>query len=145
MRTALILLLLMAIAAIPGSLFPQRQADPNGVVKYFDDNPELAPTIDTLQLFDVYSSAWFSAIYLLLFVSLIGCIIPRTVSYTHLDVYKRQEEQCRLQAFAPDAEEGDGGDGQWSGVDRTVELAGQLAGEPATHRAHPEHLSLIHI
>ncbi|SDQ14448.1 cytochrome c biogenesis protein ResB [Leucobacter chromiiresistens] len=77
MRTALILLLLMAIAAIPGSLFPQRQADPNGVVKYFDDNPELAPTIDTLQLFDVYSSAWFSAIYLLLFVSLIGCIIPR--------------------------------------------------------------------
>ena len=77
MRAALILLLLMAIAAIPGSLFPQRQADPNGVVKYFDDNPELAPTIDTLQLFDVYSSAWFSAIYLLLFVSLIGCIIPR--------------------------------------------------------------------
>lgn len=77
MRTALILLLLMAIAAIPGSLFPQRQADPNGVVKYFDDNPELAPTIDKLQLFDVYSSAWFSAIYLLLFVSLIGCIIPR--------------------------------------------------------------------
>lgn len=77
MRTALLLLLLMAIAAIPGSLFPQRQADPNGVVKYFDDNPELAPTIDKLQLFDVYSSAWFSAIYLLLFVSLIGCIIPR--------------------------------------------------------------------
>lgn len=77
MRTALILLLLMAIAAIPGSLFPQRQADPNGVVKYFDDNPELAPTIDKLQLFDVYSSAWFSAIYLLLFVSLVGCVLPR--------------------------------------------------------------------
>lgn len=77
MRTALILLLLMAVAAIPGSLFPQRQADPNGVVQYFDDNPELAPVIDKLQLFDVYSSAWFSAIYLLLFVSLIGCILPR--------------------------------------------------------------------
>ena len=77
MRTALFLLLLMAVAAIPGSLFPQRQADPNGVVQYFDDNPELAPVIDTMQLFDVYSSAWFSAIYLLLFVSLIGCIIPR--------------------------------------------------------------------
>lgn len=77
MRNALILLLLMAIAAIPGSLFPQRSADPNGVVQYYEDNPELAPTIDNLQLFDVYGSAWFSAIYLLLFVSLIGCIIPR--------------------------------------------------------------------
>ena len=62
MRTALMLLLLMAVAAIPGSLFPQRQADPNGVVQYYDDNPELAPVIDNFQLFDVYNSAWFSAI-----------------------------------------------------------------------------------
>lgn len=61
MRTALMLLLFMAVAAIPGSLFPQRQADPNGVVKYYDDNPELASALDTMQLFDVYSSAWFSA------------------------------------------------------------------------------------
>lgn len=77
MRTALLLLLLLAIAAIPGSLVPQRSADPNGVTAYFADNPELAPVLDSLQLFDVYSSAWFSAIYLLLFVSLIGCVVPR--------------------------------------------------------------------
>jgi cytochrome c biogenesis protein len=78
MRTALFLLLLLALAAVPGSLVPQRAADPNGVTQYFVDNPDLAPFLDSLQLFNVYSSAWFSAIYLLLFVSLIGCVIPRT-------------------------------------------------------------------
>ncbi|WP_345800182.1 cytochrome c biogenesis protein ResB [Microbacterium sp. AZCO] len=78
MRTALVLLLLLAIAAVPGSIVPQRSADPNGVTQYFADNPDLAPILDKLQLFDVYTSAWFSAIYILLFVSLIGCVIPRT-------------------------------------------------------------------
>ena len=78
MRTALFLLLLLAIAAVPGSLVPQRSSDPNGVTQYFTDNPDLAPLLDKIQAFDVYSSAWFSAIYLLLFVSLIGCVIPRT-------------------------------------------------------------------
>ncbi len=78
MRTALVLLLLLAIAAVPGSIVPQRSADPNGVTQYFADNPDLAPILDNLQLFDVYTSAWFSAIYILLFVSLIGCVIPRT-------------------------------------------------------------------
>ena len=78
MRTALVLLLLLAIAAVPGSIVPQRSADPNGVTQYFADNPDLAPVLDNLQLFDVYTSPWFSAIYILLFVSLIGCVIPRT-------------------------------------------------------------------
>nr|WP_308494018.1 cytochrome c biogenesis protein ResB [Microbacterium protaetiae] len=77
MRTALVLLLLLAIAAVPGSIVPQRTADPNGVTQYFQDNPTLAPVLDKLQLFDVYSSVWFSAIYILLFISLIGCVIPR--------------------------------------------------------------------
>ncbi len=78
MRTALFLLLLLALAAVPGSLVPQRAADPNGVTQYFVDNPDLAPFLDKLQLFNVYTSVWFSAIYLLLFVSLIGCVVPRT-------------------------------------------------------------------
>ena len=78
MRTALILLLLLAAAAVPGSVFPQRSADPNGVTAYFDANPVLAPILDKIQMFDVYTSAWFSAIYILLFVSLIGCVLPRT-------------------------------------------------------------------
>ena len=78
MRTALVLLLLLAVAAIPGSLVPQRSADPNGVVQYERNNPELFVVLEALQVFDTYSSVWFSAIYLLLFVSLIGCVIPRT-------------------------------------------------------------------
>jgi cytochrome c biogenesis protein len=78
MRTALFLLMLLALAAIPGSLVPQRTADPNGVVQYRNDHPQLFPVLDKLQVFDTYTSVWFSAIYLLLFVSLIGCIVPRT-------------------------------------------------------------------
>ncbi|MEN9749016.1 MAG: hypothetical protein RL149_94 [Actinomycetota bacterium] len=78
MRTALFLLLLLAAAAIPGSVYPQRSADPNGVTTFFDNNPELAPVLDSFQIFDVYTSSWFSSIYILLFVSLIGCVVPRT-------------------------------------------------------------------
>ena len=78
MRTALLLLLLLGFAAIPGSLVPQRTSDPNGVVQFKTENPDLYPVLDTLQVFNTYSSVWFSAIYLLLFISLIGCIIPRT-------------------------------------------------------------------
>lgn len=81
MHTALLLLLALAVAAIPGSLVPQRTADPNGVTMYFRQNPQLAPILDRLQAFDVYNSVWFSSIYLLLFLSLIGCIIPRTVHH----------------------------------------------------------------
>lgn len=78
MRTALFLLLLLAFAAVPGSLVPQRSSDPNGVVQYKADNPDLFPILDNLQVFDTYTSIWFSSIYLLLFISLIGCVIPRT-------------------------------------------------------------------
>jgi cytochrome c biogenesis protein len=77
MRTALLLLLLLAVAAVPGSLFPQRSSDPNGVTTYFQNNPSTAPVMDKFQLFDVYTSSWFSSIYILLFISLIGCVIPR--------------------------------------------------------------------
>ncbi len=78
MRTALILLLLLALASIPGSLVPQRSSDPNGVVQFRREDPELFEILDTLQLFDTFTSVWFSAIYLLLFISLVGCILPRT-------------------------------------------------------------------
>ncbi|HEY5223140.1 MAG TPA: cytochrome c biogenesis protein ResB [Microbacteriaceae bacterium] len=86
MRTALFLLLLLAVAAIPGSLVPQTSADPNGVAQYKIDHPELYPILKNLQVFDTYTSVWFSAIYLLLFISLIGCVIPRTKH--HLDALR---------------------------------------------------------
>jgi cytochrome c biogenesis protein len=81
MRTALFLLLLLAVAAVPGSLFPQRPANPSVVTKYLTDHPGIGPVLDWFKLFNVYSSPWFSAIYLLLFVSLIGCVIPRAIAH----------------------------------------------------------------
>ena len=82
MRVALLLLMLLAVAAVPGTVFPQRAQDPDKVATYLSDHPDLGPVLDRLGFFGVYSSVWFSAIYLLLFVSLVGCILPR--SRTHL-------------------------------------------------------------
>ena len=81
MRTALILLLLLGLASIPGSLFPQRTQSPLKVREYFENDPTGAKWMDRFYLFDVYGSPWFSAIYLLLFISLIGCVIPRSWHY----------------------------------------------------------------
>jgi cytochrome c biogenesis protein len=81
MRTALFLLLLLAIAAVPGSLVPQRGVDARAVEAYFLDHPKSAPTLDRLGFFSVYTSPWFSAVYLLLMVSLVGCILPRSFVY----------------------------------------------------------------
>ncbi|MBV2355003.1 cytochrome c biogenesis protein ResB [Streptomyces sp. J2-1] len=78
MRVALLLLLLLSLGAIPGSLIPQTGADINKVADFRKAHTTLAPLYDRLGLFHVYSSVWFSAIYILLFVSLIGCIVPRT-------------------------------------------------------------------
>ncbi|MEV0901395.1 cytochrome c biogenesis protein ResB [Actinoplanes sp. NPDC049802] len=77
MRTALILLFLLAVAAVPGSIFPQRSVNRENVAEYFEAHPKLAPAIDRFFAFDVYASPWFAAIYLLLFTSLIGCVLPR--------------------------------------------------------------------
>lgn len=100
MRTALFLLLLLAVAAIPGSLYPQRSADPNGVRFYYDEQPETAAILDSLQLFDVYTSVWFSAIYILLFVSLVGCVVPRTKIHWHAVKAKPVKTPANLQRMA---------------------------------------------
>lgn len=78
MRVALLLLLLLSLGAIPGSLIPQTNVDASKVADFENRHTFLAPVYDKLGLFHVYSSVWFSAIYILLFVSLIGCIVPRT-------------------------------------------------------------------
>lgn len=81
MNTALFLLLLLAVAAVPGSIFPQNIQDPSKVEDYISSHPTWGPIANKLQLFDVFSSAWFSAIYILLFVSLIGCVVPRAIKH----------------------------------------------------------------
>mgnify|MGYP001791487113 CR=1 FL=1 len=78
MRTALFLLLLLAIGAVPGSIWPQRNIDAGRVADYLAHHRSTGPWLDRLGFFDVYSSPWFAAIYLLLFVSLVGCVVPRS-------------------------------------------------------------------
>lgn len=77
MHTALVLLFLLALAAIPGALLPQRNLNTQAVDSYIAARPVLGPLMDTVELFDVFGSFWFTAIYVLLFVSLIGCLTPR--------------------------------------------------------------------
>ncbi|GHE43307.1 cytochrome c biosynthesis protein [Streptosporangium violaceochromogenes] len=81
MRTALILLFLFALGSIPGSIWPQRGVSDAKVAQYFDDDPRLAEWLDRLWLFDVFKAPWFAAIYLLLFLSLIGCVLPRAAAH----------------------------------------------------------------
>jgi cytochrome c biogenesis protein len=78
MRTALLLLFLLALASVPGGFLPQRQLNPLRVDQFLRDHPTAGPLLDRVQAFDVFSSTWFSATYLLLFVSLVGCLLPRT-------------------------------------------------------------------
>ncbi|MCV7151486.1 cytochrome c biogenesis protein ResB [Mycolicibacterium pyrenivorans] len=77
MGTALVLLFLLALAAIPGALLPQRSLNESKVAEYIAANPRIGPWLDRVQAFDVFSSFWFTAIYVLLFISLVGCLTPR--------------------------------------------------------------------
>jgi len=56
MRTALLLLFLLALAAVPGSLLPQRSSDPTLVDLYIVRHPKLGPFIDRLDGFDVFGA-----------------------------------------------------------------------------------------
>lgn len=81
MRTALILLFLLALAAWPGAMLPQRDLNPEKTAAYISEHGWWGRLLDQLQFFTVYSSVWFSAIYLLLMISLVGCLAPRTLEY----------------------------------------------------------------
>ena len=81
MGTALALLFLLALGAVPGALLPQRSLNESKVEQYLAAHPVIGPWLDRLQLFDVFSSFWFTAIYALLFISLVGCLTPRTIEH----------------------------------------------------------------
>jgi cytochrome c biogenesis protein len=88
MRTALILLFLLAVAAVPGSILPQRPLNSDKTTSYIASHGAWGRLLDHLGMFDVFGSAWFAAIYLLLFVSLIGCLIPRIRLHARASVRK---------------------------------------------------------
>lgn len=81
MGTALALLFLLALGAIPGALLPQNSLNAQAVREYIADRPTLGPILDRMGMFDVFSSFWFTAIYALLFISLVGCIVPRAAEH----------------------------------------------------------------
>lgn len=81
MRTALLLLLLLVVVSIPGSVLPQQNTDAFGVSQWIEDSPTLGNILLTLGFFNVFSSIWFSAVYLLLLISLTGCILPRSIKH----------------------------------------------------------------
>ncbi|MEU0171421.1 cytochrome c biogenesis protein ResB [Streptomyces iakyrus] len=114
MRTALVLLLLLALAAVPGSLVPQEGRQPAQAADFRKNNPDLSKVLDRLGFFDVFASPWFAAVYLLLFVSLAGCIVPRCWHYVRAlrarppaapRVLARMPEHVRWTAPAADAGE----------------------------------------
>ena len=81
MRIALVLLFLLALGALPGALLPQRSLNQGLVDQYFADHPTLAPLLSRLGFFDVFAAPWFAAVYLLLMVSLVGCVLPRALEH----------------------------------------------------------------
>ena len=81
MGTALVLLFLLALAAVPGALLPQRSLNESKVDEYIGQHPVIGPWLDRLQFFEVFSSFWFTAIYVLLFISLVGCLTPRMIEH----------------------------------------------------------------
>jgi cytochrome c biogenesis protein len=78
MRTALILLLVLALTAVAGSLVPQAGVSDARIAAMFRDHPLRAEIYQRFGLFDVYGSWWFTLVYVLLLVSLVACLIPRT-------------------------------------------------------------------
>jgi cytochrome c biogenesis protein len=92
MRTALVLLFLLALGTVPGSFLPQRPIAPEKVTAFFDSHKTLAPWLDRMSLFDVFAAPWFAAIYILLFISLAGCVLPR--SWQHFQHIRSRPPQA---------------------------------------------------
>lgn len=149
MRTALVLLFLVAAAAIPGSLVPQSSQSSIKVSDFARAHPVLDRIYQPLGMYHVYTSVWFSAIYLLLFISLMGCIVPRLVTQVkalrrepprvparldrlpgHRAVEVRTGEVAEPGAAEPGAEDTAGseaGRAPSAGADHDVEQIGQRA------------------
>src|SRR5699024_945799 len=81
MRTALILLFLLALASLPGALLPQWDLNSSKTAQYILDHPTIGPVLNALGFFDVFAAPWYAAIYLLLGISLVGCLTPRSLEF----------------------------------------------------------------
>ena len=110
MRTALVLLFLLAVAAVPGSLLPQRPIDPVAVQRYISRHDVAGRVYDALGFFDTFGAPWFVGLYALLCVSLVGCLMPRIRLHTRAlrgrppappRSFERLAGHARLETAAP--------------------------------------------
>jgi cytochrome c biogenesis protein len=93
MRTALILLFLLAIASLVGSLIPQIPNSPERAASYQVEHPLVGTFFRHAGFFDVFGSWWFALITTLLVVSLIACLLPR--SRAHLRALRQPPVHAR--------------------------------------------------
>ncbi len=98
MRTALVLLLMLAGASVIGSLIPQLPNTPDKVTQYTLDHPLVADIYRRLGFFDVFGTWWFTLITTLLFVSLVACLIPRTRGSIR-SVRQKPKQASEIDAF----------------------------------------------
>ena len=126
MRIALILLLMLGVAAIPGSFLPQWPRERADTARFVRDNGWWGEALDRLGFLDVYGSAWFTAISVLLFVSLVGCIIPRTIAHAKALREPIAPVPSSLQRYAPLTE----GDAEGSPEDAVGRVAKALRPQP---------------
>lgn len=78
MRTALILLLILAVASIIGTLIPQESQQVQAVTQWRQTYPSVSALLDFISFFNIYGSWWFQVVILLLLTSLLSCVLPRT-------------------------------------------------------------------
>ena len=126
MRVAIILLLLFAAAAIPGSLLPQRPREGAKTRQFLEANGWWGEFLDKAGFLDVYGSAWFTAIYVLLFVSLIGCIIPRCIAHFRAMRAPLSPAPSRLDRYRPKAS----GEGRRDAAEAIQQAAAELRPYP---------------
>jgi cytochrome c biogenesis protein len=104
MRTAIVLLFMLAAAAMIGSLLPQQPVSPERVAAYQRAHPFWGSVWSAIGAFDVFGTWWFALITTLLFVSLVACLVPRSraliraarqrpVHARELDAFPRFAEQ----------------------------------------------------
>jgi cytochrome c biogenesis protein len=103
MRTALILLFLLAMASVVGSVIPQIPNSPERAASYQVEHRVVGAFFRRAGFFDVFGSWWFALIATLLFVSLVACLLPR--SRAHLRAIRQRPVHAReLDSFPQYAE-----------------------------------------
>ncbi|GEM_PF-1744711 len=81
MRTAIWLLLALAIATFIPTWVPQRITNQTKVQEFAEDHPSWFQAFDRLRLFDVFDSWWYIGIYGTLLFVLVNCLVPRTRNF----------------------------------------------------------------